>query len=94
MGLIADVQYADAADGSDFSGTTRRHYRGALATLEHMGGWLGDVLHPSAGHVPPSFIAQLGRERDSILLTRVRRTPLSSCALRAPRPPRSPVQAT
>jgi hypothetical protein len=60
MGVIADVQHADVADGTNHGGTMPRHYRGALATLTRAVDWLGDVLHPSAGHAPPCFIAQLG----------------------------------
>ena len=32
FGVIADVQYCDIPDGFNFTGTTRRHYRGSLAT--------------------------------------------------------------
>ncbi|CAJ1420017.1 unnamed protein product [Effrenium voratum] len=30
LGVIADIQYADCEDGSDFSGTERRYFRNAL----------------------------------------------------------------
>lgn len=34
LGLIADVQYADADDGSDFSGKHMRHFRNTLRVLD------------------------------------------------------------
>ena len=34
IGVIADVQYADAPDGTNFARTTVRHFRGALRVLK------------------------------------------------------------
>mmetsp|Transcript_23441 Transcript_23441/g.52136 ORF Transcript_23441/g.52136 Transcript_23441/m.52136 type:complete len:350 (+) Transcript_23441:1-1050(+) len=55
LGLIADIQYADQEDGTDFSGHERRHFRNALevarAAVDHwneanveMVVQLGDVI--------------------------------------------------
>lgn len=54
FGIIADVQWADADDGFNYAKTSRRCYRGALATL-------GDAVHWWRGlSTPPLFVAQLG----------------------------------
>ena len=34
LGVIADVQYADTQDGTNFAKTTTRHFRGSLRVLE------------------------------------------------------------
>ena len=61
IGVIADIQYADCEDGTDFSGAQRRTYRGSLTTArrataswEAGGGLallaqLGDLLDGRAG---------------------------------------------
>eukprot|EP00287_Rhodomonas_sp_CCMP768_P009590 CAMPEP_0196742384 /NCGR_PEP_ID=MMETSP1091-20130531/46442_1 /TAXON_ID=302021 /ORGANISM="Rhodomonas sp., Strain CCMP768" /LENGTH=201 /DNA_ID=CAMNT_0042088411 /DNA_START=247 /DNA_END=849 /DNA_ORIENTATION=- len=55
FGIIADVQYADAADGSDFAKTVVRRYRQSLRLLR------GAVTSWNRRkHSPISFIAQLG----------------------------------
>ena len=52
FGVIADVQWADVEDGYNFARTTRRCYRGALATLGvAVDWWLPMRL---------DFVAQLG----------------------------------
>ena len=54
FGVIADVQWADLPDGTNFAGTTRRCYRGALAQLSDAVDWWRALERP------PGFIAQLG----------------------------------
>ncbi len=54
FGVIADVQWADLPDGTNFAGTTRRCYRGALAQLSGAVDWWRALERP------PGFIAQLG----------------------------------
>ena len=39
LGIIADVQYADAEDGWNFARTTRRAFRGSLNQLERAVDW-------------------------------------------------------
>eukprot|EP00928_Gymnodinium_smaydae_P079666 TRINITY_DN63533_c0_g1_i1.p1 TRINITY_DN63533_c0_g1~~TRINITY_DN63533_c0_g1_i1.p1 ORF type:complete len:405 (+),score=36.06 TRINITY_DN63533_c0_g1_i1:53-1216(+) len=55
LGLIADIQYSDADDGTDFSGTEHRHFRNSLEIARNaVGVWnaagvdavvqLGDII--------------------------------------------------
>lgn len=57
IGVIADVQYADADDGYDHRGTSLRCYRGALTVLDRAVGWFDAFRSGSAGL---AFVAQLG----------------------------------
>jgi len=43
FGLIADVQWADIEDGSNFAKTSIRHYRGAFAQLVKAVDWWSDI---------------------------------------------------
>ena len=43
FGLIADVQWADAEDGSNFAKTSIRHYRGAFAQLVKAVDWWKEI---------------------------------------------------
>ncbi|XP_038606003.1 LOW QUALITY PROTEIN: manganese-dependent ADP-ribose/CDP-alcohol diphosphatase [Tachyglossus aculeatus] len=54
FGVIADVQYADLEDGSNFLGTRRRYYRASLGLLR------GAVAAWRAAPRPPRFVLQLG----------------------------------
>ena len=54
IGLIADVQYADIDDGTNYDGSSKRHYRGALSALERAVPWW------NAQQPPLACIAQLG----------------------------------
>ncbi|KAF7705053.1 manganese-dependent ADP-ribose/CDP-alcohol diphosphatase [Silurus meridionalis] len=54
FGLIADIQYADKKDGSNFSGTRKRYYRNSLHLLRNA------IRHWNEEEVKPSFILQLG----------------------------------
>lgn len=54
FGIIADVQWADIDDGSNYAKTTKRCYRGALTTLGNAVDWWLDLPQP------PAFVAQLG----------------------------------
>lgn len=56
IGIIADVQWADAPDGQNYAKTVRRHYRGALTTLGDAVDWWLGFPEPDK----PSFVAQLG----------------------------------
>ena len=52
FGVIADVQWADAEDGSNFDGSVRRCFRGAFEQLERACEWWRGQ--------PLDFVAQLG----------------------------------
>lgn len=52
FGVIADVQWADLDNGTNFSGTVKRCFRGALQTLRTAAKWWSEK--------PPTFVAQLG----------------------------------
>jgi manganese-dependent ADP-ribose/CDP-alcohol diphosphatase len=54
FGVVADVQYADAPDGSNHKKTMARYYRGALTVLTRA------VEYYNSFAVPLSFVAQLG----------------------------------
>uniref|UniRef100_A0A7S4HNU4 Calcineurin-like phosphoesterase domain-containing protein n=1 Tax=Odontella aurita TaxID=265563 RepID=A0A7S4HNU4_9STRA len=56
FGVIADVQWADAPDGTNYVKTVKRCYRGALATLSNAVDWWLDLPESES----PLFIAQLG----------------------------------
>mmetsp|Transcript_32686 Transcript_32686/g.75234 ORF Transcript_32686/g.75234 Transcript_32686/m.75234 type:complete len:446 (-) Transcript_32686:783-2120(-) len=60
FGVIADVQWADADDGTNYAKTVRRRYRGAFRTLgaavDH---WRARSLSPLPSD-RPLFVAQLG----------------------------------
>ena len=56
FGAIADVQYCDIPDGSNFSGTVKRHFRGALDCLRSA----VDEWCAAPAHCAPAFVAQLG----------------------------------
>lgn len=75
FGSIADVQFCDKDDGTDFSGQTPRYYRGSLACLhravEYWGAVASGLYHPGSEQQPGleggqsrpqslAFIAQLG----------------------------------
>eukprot|EP00581_Thalassiosira_minuscula_P017527 CAMPEP_0183713314 /NCGR_PEP_ID=MMETSP0737-20130205/8191_1 /TAXON_ID=385413 /ORGANISM="Thalassiosira miniscula, Strain CCMP1093" /LENGTH=391 /DNA_ID=CAMNT_0025942081 /DNA_START=10 /DNA_END=1182 /DNA_ORIENTATION=+ len=63
FGIIADVQWADAPDGTNYAKTVRRHYRGALNVLGNAVDWWLSLSNEDEDdeHEPPlSFIAQLG----------------------------------
>jgi len=60
FGVIADVQWADTDDGSNYDKTVMRRYRGAFRTLERAVGWWNLLLEP------PTFIAQLGDIIDGV----------------------------
>eukprot|EP00588_Corethron_pennatum_P018372 CAMPEP_0194308140 /NCGR_PEP_ID=MMETSP0171-20130528/5046_1 /TAXON_ID=218684 /ORGANISM="Corethron pennatum, Strain L29A3" /LENGTH=384 /DNA_ID=CAMNT_0039060577 /DNA_START=43 /DNA_END=1197 /DNA_ORIENTATION=+ len=60
FGVIADVQWADAPDGYNYSRTVKRCYRGALATLASAVDWWQNL--PEA----PLYIAQLGDLIDGV----------------------------
>ncbi|NXU47684.1 ADPRM diphosphatase, partial [Turnix velox] len=54
FGVIADIQYADAEDGYDFSGCRRRYYRQSLHLLwQAVAAW-------TAERPPLAFVLQLG----------------------------------
>lgn len=55
FGIIADVQYADADDGTDRNGKVPRHYRGALDVLRRAVDYFNGF-----GDAQLSFVAQLG----------------------------------
>ncbi|NXI46380.1 ADPRM diphosphatase, partial [Galbula dea] len=60
FGVIADIQYADAEDGYDFSGYRRRYYRQSLDLLR-------DAVEAWAVERPPlSFVLQLGDSIDGL----------------------------
>ena len=60
FGVIADVQWADTEDGSNFGGSALRRYRGAFRTLVRAVDWWASLP------VPPAFIAQLGDIIDGV----------------------------
>ena len=60
LGVIADVQWADTEDGSNFDKTVVRCYRGAFRTLQRAVTWWNERDTPFA------FIAQLGDIIDGI----------------------------
>ncbi|KAL1516015.1 hypothetical protein AB1Y20_002628 [Prymnesium parvum] len=53
FGVIADVQWADIDDGTNFDRSVARRYRGALAQLRAAAQWW-------QAHAPLAFVAQLG----------------------------------
>jgi hypothetical protein len=55
FGVIADVQWADADDGVNYSKTVVRHYRGALTQLGRAVRWWNEEQP-----VPLDFVANLG----------------------------------
>ena len=58
FGVIADVQYADCDNSTNFSKTVKRYFRNALTVLEKA---CDEWSLPSPdGVVAPSFVAQLG----------------------------------
>lgn len=57
FGIIADVQWADAPDGTNYAKTVKRCYRGALAQLRCAVDWWLDLPDPNR---PLLFVAQLG----------------------------------
>lgn len=60
FGVIADIQYADAEDGYDFSGYRRRYYRQSLQLLR-------DAVAAWAAERPPlAFVLQLGDSIDGL----------------------------
>ncbi|NXM72257.1 ADPRM diphosphatase, partial [Serilophus lunatus] len=60
LGVIADVQFADAEDGSDFSGCRRRFYRHSLRLLR-------EAVRAWAAESPPvDFVLQLGDSIDGL----------------------------
>ncbi|KAK2515455.1 Adprm [Columba guinea] len=60
FGVIADIQYADAEDGYDFSGYRRRYYRQSLQLLR-------DAVEAWAAERPPlAFVLQLGDSIDGL----------------------------
>jgi len=60
LGVIADVQWADTEDGSNFDKTVVRCYRGAFRTLQRAVTWW------NGRETPFAFIAQLGDIIDGI----------------------------
>ncbi|NXG45216.1 ADPRM diphosphatase, partial [Psilopogon haemacephalus] len=60
FGVVADVQYADADDGYDFSGCRRRYYRQSLSLLRNA------VRAWAAERPPLSFVLQLGDSIDGL----------------------------
>eukprot|EP00565_Helicotheca_tamesis_P004562 CAMPEP_0185727700 /NCGR_PEP_ID=MMETSP1171-20130828/3329_1 /TAXON_ID=374046 /ORGANISM="Helicotheca tamensis, Strain CCMP826" /LENGTH=302 /DNA_ID=CAMNT_0028396325 /DNA_START=222 /DNA_END=1127 /DNA_ORIENTATION=+ len=62
FGVIADVQWADTDDGTNYAKTVKRCYRGALTTLSNAVQWWNDLPSSSS----PTFIAQLGDLIDGI----------------------------
>ncbi|NXY88231.1 ADPRM diphosphatase, partial [Alcedo cyanopectus] len=60
FGVIADIQYADAEDGYDFSGCRRRRYRQSLGLLR------AAVREWGAEKPPLGFVLQLGDTIDGI----------------------------
>lgn len=60
FGVIADVQYADADDGTNFAKTVVRRYRGALVQLTRA------VAHWNAQSEPLAFVANLGDVIDGL----------------------------
>ena len=60
FGVIADVQWADADDGSNYDKTVVRRYRGAFRTLGRAVDWWNLLVEP------PTFIAQLGDIIDGV----------------------------
>ena len=54
FGLISDVQYADADDGHDYTGTRRRSYRNSLQGLREA------VTSWNTSQFPVKFVLQLG----------------------------------
>lgn len=54
FGVIADVQYADMDDSSNFAGTRTRRYRHSLRVLEEAVAYWNDQVPDAA------FVAQLG----------------------------------
>ncbi|NXT58581.1 ADPRM diphosphatase, partial [Pluvianellus socialis] len=60
FGVIADIQYADAEDGYDFSGTRRRYYRQSLKLLrDAVAAWVAE-------RPPLAFVLQLGDSIDGL----------------------------
>ncbi|KAM6245628.1 manganese-dependent ADP-ribose/CDP-alcohol diphosphatase isoform 1-T1 [Porphyrio hochstetteri] len=60
FGVIADIQYADAEDGYDFSGYRRRYYRQSLNLLrDAVEAW-------DAEREPLAFVLQLGDSIDGL----------------------------
>ncbi|XP_053939549.1 manganese-dependent ADP-ribose/CDP-alcohol diphosphatase [Cuculus canorus] len=60
FGVIADIQYADAEDGYDYSGIRRRYYRQSLQLLqEAVGAWREEKQQLG-------FVLQLGDSIDGI----------------------------
>jgi len=84
FGVIADVQWADSEDGSNFDGTVLRRYRGAFRTLVRAVEWWRAL--PEA----PAFIGQLGDLIDGINVKLGQSVPALEAALnqlgRAPCP--------
>ncbi|NWI70411.1 ADPRM diphosphatase, partial [Todus mexicanus] len=60
FGVVADIQYADAEDGYDFSGYRRRYYRQSLELLR------AAVEAWSAERPPLAFVLQLGDSIDGL----------------------------
>ncbi|XP_068007746.1 manganese-dependent ADP-ribose/CDP-alcohol diphosphatase [Melanerpes formicivorus] len=60
FGVVADVQYADAEDGYDFSGCQRRYYRQSLTLLRNaVEAWVAE-------RPPLNFVLQLGDSIDGL----------------------------
>ncbi|NWU71082.1 ADPRM diphosphatase, partial [Pterocles burchelli] len=60
FGVVADIQYADAEDGYDYSGYRRRYYRQSL-------GLLRAAVEAWAAEEPPlAFVLQLGDSIDGL----------------------------
>ncbi|KAG8459289.1 hypothetical protein KFE25_014134 [Diacronema lutheri] len=80
FGVIADVQYADADDGTNFARTVKRHYRGALVQLTRAVAYWNDEPEPLAfvanlGDVIDGLCAKLGQSERALddVLSRFRR---------------------
>lgn len=59
FGSVADVQFCDKEDGTDFSGITKRYFRGSLACLERAVAYW-DTVADDGRTGDFVFIAQLG----------------------------------
>eukprot|EP00400_MALV-I_sp_L67-5_P000169 gene169-903_t len=77
FGLIGDIQYADTEDGTDFSGTQRRYFRGSLETTEKaVETWnkekvnfivqLGDIIDGRCAKIPGESDKCLARVLDAL----------------------------
>ena len=60
FGVIADVQWADLPNGTNFARTRRRHYRGSLHVLRAAVDWWNALIASDVPELDLNFVADLG----------------------------------